>query len=101
MEEEDDMDTSRYSECPLHSSRPVPSSIIRRPPLTNWRDSLKRPPNTERNSFSSPVSGTFPWETVLPEGFVGGYPKWNDFGIVLGTRSAEGREEYARLAGIS
>ncbi|CAD6188059.1 unnamed protein product [Caenorhabditis auriculariae] len=33
---------------------------------------------------------------LFPEAFLGGYPKLNDFGIVLGTRSAEGREEFRR-----
>lgn len=30
---------------------------------------------------------------VLPEAFVGGYPKGSSFGTVVGSRSAEGREE--------
>ncbi|KIH52977.1 aliphatic nitrilase domain protein [Ancylostoma duodenale] len=33
---------------------------------------------------------------VFPEAFVGGYPKGLDFGIVLGTRSPEGREEFRK-----
>jgi nitrilase len=33
---------------------------------------------------------------VFPEAFIGGYPKGLDFGARLGTRSAEGREEYRR-----
>ncbi|MEM9380137.1 MAG: nitrilase-related carbon-nitrogen hydrolase [Planctomycetota bacterium] len=33
---------------------------------------------------------------VFPEAFVGGYPKGSDFGIRLGTRSAEGRAAFAR-----
>ncbi|KAK5984536.1 Nitrilase/cyanide hydratase and apolipoprotein N-acyltransferase [Trichostrongylus colubriformis] len=35
---------------------------------------------------------------LFPEAFVGGYPKGSDFllGIVLGTRSPEGREEFSR-----
>ncbi|WKX98770.1 hypothetical protein Q1695_014004 [Nippostrongylus brasiliensis] len=33
---------------------------------------------------------------VFPEAFIGGYPKWMDFGIVLGTRSPEGREEFRK-----
>ncbi|KAK6014992.1 hypothetical protein OSTOST_19594 [Ostertagia ostertagi] len=33
---------------------------------------------------------------LFPEAFVGGYPKGSDFGIVLGTRSPEGREEFGR-----
>ena len=31
---------------------------------------------------------------VLPEGFVGGYPKGADFRIFLGGRTPEGREEF-------
>ncbi|CAB3403664.1 unnamed protein product [Caenorhabditis bovis] len=33
---------------------------------------------------------------LFPEAFVGGYPKWNSFGITLGTRTMEGREEYLK-----
>ncbi|CAJ0943096.1 unnamed protein product, partial [Mesorhabditis belari] len=33
---------------------------------------------------------------LFPEAFIGGYPKWNDFGILLGSRSQEGREEFQR-----
>ena len=33
---------------------------------------------------------------VFPEAFLGGYPKGDDFGIRLGSRSDEGRETYQR-----
>ncbi|VDO86823.1 unnamed protein product [Haemonchus placei] len=33
---------------------------------------------------------------LFPEAFIGGYPKGSDFGIVLGTRSMEGREEFSK-----
>jgi nitrilase len=33
---------------------------------------------------------------VFPEAFVGGYPKGFDFGARLGTRSAEGRDDFRR-----
>jgi len=33
---------------------------------------------------------------LFPEAFVGGYPKGLDFGVRLGTRSEEGREEFRR-----
>jgi nitrilase len=33
---------------------------------------------------------------VFPEAFVGGYPKGLDFGARLGSRTAEGREDYLR-----
>ena len=33
---------------------------------------------------------------VFPEAFVGGYPKGSQFGISLGRRTAEGREEFQR-----
>ncbi|MFC9692786.1 nitrilase-related carbon-nitrogen hydrolase [Kribbella sp. NPDC056951] len=33
---------------------------------------------------------------VLPEAFLGGYPKGMDFGVTVGTRSAEGREQFRR-----
>ena len=33
---------------------------------------------------------------VFPEAFVGGYPKGLDFGVRIGTRSPEGREEFRR-----
>jgi nitrilase len=34
---------------------------------------------------------------VFPEAFVGGYPKGHDFGVTLGIRSPEGREDFRRL----
>src|SRR6476660_2832593 len=34
---------------------------------------------------------------VFPEAFIGGYPKGHDFGVSLGIRSAEGRDEFRRL----
>jgi nitrilase len=34
---------------------------------------------------------------VFPEAFVGGYPKGHDFGVSIGMRSPEGREEFRRL----
>src|SRR5512137_2336250 len=33
---------------------------------------------------------------VLPEGFVGGYPKGADFHIFVGARTPEGRDEFRR-----
>lgn len=34
---------------------------------------------------------------VFPEAFVGGYPKGHDFGVSVGVRSPEGRDEFRRL----
>jgi nitrilase len=34
---------------------------------------------------------------VFPEAFIGGYPKGHDFGVTLGVRSPEGREDFRRL----
>src|SRR5262245_14594303 len=33
---------------------------------------------------------------VFPEAFVGGYPKGHDFGVTLGVRTPEGRDEFRR-----
>ncbi|KAI5456575.1 carbon-nitrogen hydrolase [Mariannaea sp. PMI_226] len=33
---------------------------------------------------------------VLPEAFIGGYPRGSSFGCMIGDRSAEGREEFAK-----
>jgi nitrilase len=33
---------------------------------------------------------------VFPEAFIGGYPKGHDFGVTLGIRSWEGREDFRR-----
>src|ERR1700722_11514613 len=34
---------------------------------------------------------------VFPEAFIGGYPKGHNFGVSLGIRSSNGREEFRRL----
>jgi nitrilase len=34
---------------------------------------------------------------VFPEAFIGGYPKGHDFGVSLGIRSPDGREQFRRL----
>jgi len=34
---------------------------------------------------------------VFPEAFIGGYPKGHDFGVTLGIRTPEGRDEFRRL----
>src|SRR4051812_34104265 len=34
---------------------------------------------------------------VFPEAFVSGYPKGHDFGVSVGMRSPEGRDEFRRL----
>jgi nitrilase len=34
---------------------------------------------------------------VFPEAFISGYPKGHDFGVVVGMRSSEGREEFRRF----
>lgn len=34
---------------------------------------------------------------VFPEAFIGGYPKGHGFGVTLGIRSPDGREEFRRL----
>ncbi len=34
---------------------------------------------------------------VFPEAFVGGYPKGHDFGVSLGLRTPEGRDDFRRL----
>src|SRR6478609_8905095 len=34
---------------------------------------------------------------VFPEAFVSGYPKGHDFGVGVGVRSPEGRDEFRRL----
>jgi beta-cyano-L-alanine hydratase/nitrilase len=33
---------------------------------------------------------------LFPEGFIGGYPRYSHFGSLIGCRSDEGREEFAR-----
>src|ERR1700752_1747659 len=34
---------------------------------------------------------------VFPEAFIGGYPKGHDFGVRVGIRTPEGRDEFRRL----
>lgn len=36
---------------------------------------------------------------LLPEAYIGGYPRGTHFGCVVGSRSPEGREEYLRYFG--
>src|SRR4051794_8956356 len=38
------------------------------------------------------------WLVVFPEAFVSGYPKGHDFGVSVGVRSPEGRDEFRRLS---
>src|SRR5689334_10494040 len=33
---------------------------------------------------------------VFPEAFIGGYPKGHDFGVSVGMRTPEGRDEFRR-----
>lgn len=33
---------------------------------------------------------------VFPEAFVGGYPRGSSFGVIIGNRSAKGREEFRK-----
>ncbi|KAG8962906.1 Nitrilase [Tulasnella sp. 419] len=33
---------------------------------------------------------------VFPEAFIGGYPRYSNFGAVIGSRTSEGREEFLR-----
>src|SRR5207249_8722684 len=33
---------------------------------------------------------------LFPEAFVSAYPRWLDFGAVIGSRSEEGREDFRR-----
>lgn len=33
---------------------------------------------------------------VFPEAFVGGYPRGSNFGIVIGNRTAKGKEEFRK-----
>ena len=37
---------------------------------------------------------------VFPEAFVGGYPKGHDFGVSLGIRTPEGRDEFRRYGAV-
>ena len=46
--------------------------------------------------FAARAAGEGAGLVVLPEAFVGGYPKGNHFGAPVGSRSAEGRDLYRR-----
>src|SRR6516165_2036098 len=35
---------------------------------------------------------------VFPEAFIGGYPKGHDFGVSLGIRTPEGRDDFRRYS---
>src|SRR5271165_5651834 len=46
--------------------------------------------------LSSEAAGQGAELVVFPEAFIGGYPKGHDFGVTLGIRSPEGREDFRR-----
>lgn len=52
--------------------------------------------------WAEKAAGTGARLVVFPEAFLGGYPRGSAFGVVVGSRSAEGREWYRRYwaAGI-
>ncbi|KAH8179175.1 carbon-nitrogen hydrolase domain-containing protein [Sarocladium implicatum] len=48
------------------------------------------------NSIASRAAAAHADFLLLPEAYIGGYPRGTAFGCVIGDRSAEGREEYAQ-----
>lgn len=38
---------------------------------------------------------------VFPEAFIGGYPRGSNFGVVMGSRSPEGKEEFRCAANVA
>lgn len=46
--------------------------------------------------YCAQVAGQGAQLVVFPEAFLGGYPKGEDFGVVVGQRSEEGRQRFAR-----
>lgn len=36
---------------------------------------------------------------VFPEAFIGGYPRGNTFGVVIGTRTPKGKEDFRKYHG--
>jgi nitrilase len=58
--------------------------------------------DTERSlqklvDFSADAAGLGAKLVVFPEAFIAGYPKGHDFGVSVGIRSPEGRDEFRRL----
>ena len=40
--------------------------------------------------------GYGPQMVVFPEAFIGGYPRGSNFGVIIGNRTAKGREEFRK-----
>lgn len=47
-------------------------------------------------ALAADAAGTGAELVVFPEAFIGGYPKGLDFGVSLGVRTAEGRDQFRR-----
>jgi nitrilase len=74
------------------TGRSVRAAVVQAAPVAFDRDAtLDR---VERWTAEAARSGAE--LVVFPEAFVSGYPKGADFGVVVGSRSADGREWYRR-----
>lgn len=73
-------------------SGPVTVAVVRAAPV------LFDTPRTLRKlaGLAADAAGRGAALVVFPEAFVGGYPKGHDFGVSLGVRTPEGRDEFRR-----
>jgi len=75
---------SRQGACFGRASRTRPVRHAEHPPEARRPRGRRRTPGAEL--------------VVFPEAFVGGYPKGHDFGVSVGMRTSEGRDEFRRLS---
>ncbi|KAE9408189.1 carbon-nitrogen hydrolase [Gymnopus androsaceus JB14] len=77
----------------MSSSRIVRASVVQTcTPAYSLPDTLDKMERLSRLASERDASQL----VVFPEAFIGGYPKHSMFGVVVGDRSAAGREEFLR-----
>lgn len=87
------MNTSTINEQPrLTTSSKVRVAVVQAAPIAF--DTAKALQSVANWTARAADSGAE--MVVFPEAFVGGYPKGYDFGVTLGKRTPEGREEFRR-----
>ncbi len=74
-------------------SRPVRAAVVQAAPaLFDTPRSLRK-----LADLTADAAGRRAQLVVFPEAFLGGYPKGHDFGVTVGIRTPEGRDQFRRL----